>query len=96
MGSGLPSGTTGAISELLVSSDLLRRGYAVFRALSPSCSCDLAILKGGRLFRVEVRTAYRHQKTRRLFYPKVDPEKSDIAALVVGGTEIIYIPELEA
>lgn len=55
----LPTGTAGAISELLVAADLLRRGYAVFRALSQSCSCDLAILKGSQLLRVEVRSGYR-------------------------------------
>src|SRR5262245_42807567 len=54
----LPSSTVGTLAELEVAVDLLRRGYEVFRALSPSCSCDLAVLREGRLLRVEVRTAY--------------------------------------
>ena len=53
---GRTSATTGAISELRVSVDLMQRGYDVFRALSPSCPCDLAVLKNGKLLRIEVRT----------------------------------------
>jgi hypothetical protein len=37
---------------------LLGLGYEVFRSLSPSATCDLAILKEGHLLRVEVRTGY--------------------------------------
>jgi hypothetical protein len=50
--------TTGAIGELRVSTDLLEKGFDVFRSLSPSASCDLAIIKDGAFKRVEVRTSY--------------------------------------
>lgn len=53
---GIPTATTGTVSELRVCVDLLSKGYEVFRAVSPSCSCDLAILRDGRLLRVEVKT----------------------------------------
>ena len=53
---GKNTATTGAISELRVAVDLLAKGYDVFRALSPSCPCDLAILKDGKLLRIQVRT----------------------------------------
>jgi hypothetical protein len=46
----------GAIGELIVAADLLKKGYHVFRSCSPSCPCDLAILKDEKLFRVEVKT----------------------------------------
>lgn len=52
----LPSGSVGAASELRVAVDLLMRGHSVFRALSPSSPCDLAVLCQGQLLRVEVRT----------------------------------------
>lgn len=55
---GLPTGTVGAIQELRVSIDLMANGYEVFRAISPSCSCDLLALKNGKMFDVEVRTGY--------------------------------------
>jgi hypothetical protein len=47
--------TVGAVAELRVSCDLMARGYAVFRALSPACFCDLVVYVGELAFRVEVR-----------------------------------------
>lgn len=52
----LSSGAVGALRELLVASDLMYRGYEVFRALSPASPCDLLILYDGQTKRVEVRT----------------------------------------
>jgi len=53
------TGTIGAINELYVSSDLMARGLSVFRALSPSCKCDLIVmLHNGDLKRVEVKTGH--------------------------------------
>jgi hypothetical protein len=96
LGSGLPSGTTGAIGELVVAIDLLRRGYEVFRALSPSCSCDLAIIRDRNLVRVEVRTAYLNKLTGSILRNGVDSAKHDLLALVIvnDGSRILYEPEL--
>lgn len=55
----IPTGAVGAIAELLVSADLVRKGYEVFRAVSPASSCDLVALLQGTATRVEVRTALR-------------------------------------
>jgi hypothetical protein len=53
------SGTIGAINELYVSSDLMARGLSVFRALSPSCKCDLIVmLANGDIKKVEVKTGH--------------------------------------
>lgn len=53
----LAPSTIGALSELHVVNDLLIRGFYVFRAVSPSCVCDLvAVHKSGECFRVEVKT----------------------------------------
>lgn len=52
-------GTSGAICELLVAADLLRRGYHVFRAVSPSCPCDLLAMRDNLSARVEVRKVTR-------------------------------------
>jgi hypothetical protein len=98
----VPTGTVGAVAELLVAADLLKRGYEVFRAVSQACSCDLAVLKNGALLRVEVRTGYfdangapfRNKLTAK------DVGRSDIHAVVhhypKGGTLITYSPELPA
>lgn len=55
----VPSGTAGAMCELLVACDLLKRGYHVFRAVSPSCPCDLLVMREGLSARVEVRKVTR-------------------------------------
>ena len=53
---GLSASTVGAISELAVCSDLLSKGYDVFRSVSPAAPCDLIAHKEGKLIRVEVKT----------------------------------------
>lgn len=88
--SGLTSATVGAISELRVAIDLMFRGYATFRALSPSCPCDLAVLKDGKLLRIEVTSGYYSDKGK-LYCNHHDSKKYDVLA-VVTQEEIVYIP----
>ena len=92
--SGLSTGTAGAVGELVVSVDLMRRGFEVFRAVSPACSCDLLASKNGKLWRVEVRTAYRNELTGRVTVNLPDRSRCDVLASVLGN-EVVYDPELE-
>lgn len=39
--------TKGALLELKVAIDLTKRGYEIFRPISPSASCDLLALEAG-------------------------------------------------
>ena len=66
----LSSGTVGAVSELCVSSFLLNLGYSVFRALSPSCYCDLIATKNGIIYEIEVRTGKKKKDTGKIFFQK--------------------------
>ena len=66
----ISSGSVGAMSELFVCGELLRKGYSVFRSLSPSCFCDLIAIKGKETLTIEVRTGYIHPETKRLNFPK--------------------------
>lgn len=92
---GLSASTVGAISELRVATDLLSKGYPIFRALSPACSCDLAALVGERLYRIEVTTGHIYPSGR-ITHPKHhDSTKHDIIAIVIATTgNIIYEPPL--
>lgn len=88
---------SGAVSELLVCADLLRRGFEVFRAVCPACSCDLAVLKDGILQRVEVKTGSRYIKvdgTVMHTYGKGHAGiRADILAVVdLDANHIIYTP----
>lgn len=89
----LATGTIGTIGELKVSIDLLIKGYEVFRALSPSCSCDLAILKNNELKRIEVRTGS-YTPTGKIMFTKKLTHKIDHFAIILKD-KIIYQPSLE-
>lgn len=81
---GIARGTVGAINELRVAVDLLSKGFEVFRSLSQSCSCDLAVMKDGKLTRIEVRTGYHSRKVN-----KTSPHSKNVAdSIYIGGTRI--------
>jgi hypothetical protein len=87
----LSPGTRGAVSELRVAADLMERGYEVFRALSPSCSCDIAVLKDGRLLRIECRTG-RYLKECR-YFKSTQRLRADVLAVILHD-KIVYEPDL--
>jgi hypothetical protein len=89
----MPTGVTGAISELIVCADLLRRGFAVFRAVAQSCPCDIAVLKEGKVLRIEVTTGTLSPMGKLMFAPH-NSENYDVLAIVVNGT-ITYKPEVQ-
>ena len=85
---GLSCGKMGAYQELRVCMDLMLKGYEVFRAVSPSCSCDLIALKNGKCSRVEVKTGYINKAGE--LYPKTSMENCDIFASATPD-RIIYL-----
>lgn len=93
-GETVPTGSVGAASELRVATDLLLRGFEVFRSVSQCASCDLVALKNGQVLRVEVRTGYVHFKTgkRTTLRPKTNSKYDLFAVNYADG--IIYEPPL--
>lgn len=91
---GISAASVGAIAELAVSADLLKKGYAVFRSVSPSCSCDLIAMKGKKVLRVEVKSGYQN-KDGRIQCAKPKQVNYDILAIVLHQKDtIIYKPTL--
>ena len=92
--SNLLSGTVGAMHELIVCADLMRKGFEVFRAVSPSSRFDAVVFKDGNMFRLEVTTgsAYAGGK---IHYPVKDKNRFDILAIVVWSGEILYEPGID-
>lgn len=84
-------GTSGALSELRVCADLLIQGFEVFRAVSPSCSCDLMIRAKNCYLAIEVRTAYTTH-TGTVVYSKKHIRADHIAAAFPDKIE--YYPSL--
>jgi hypothetical protein len=94
----LPTGTVGAISELVVCNALMRAGFSVFRSMSPACVCDLIAMRDGELLKIEVTTANRHitEKGRGTWSVPPKPERYDFDLLAaVIGNEIRWYNRLK-
>lgn len=72
----------------------MRRGYAVFRALSPACVCDLAIIQDGMLTRVEVTTGSITPRGARSHPKRHATDNYDLLAVVYHDGRIDYTPAL--
>ena len=91
----LTSGTRGALSELLACADLMRRGFHVFRAVSPSCPCDLVVWgQNGTVLRIEVKSAGRNPSTGTILAATSKRNEFDVICYVLEG-EVIYDPPVE-
>lgn len=75
---GIPKGTVGAISELIVCSDLMKKGYTVFRAVSQCSFCDIVAIKDSKVIKVEVKTIRTGLK------PASDSVKNKYVDIVAG------------
>lgn len=81
------TGAIGAANELRAAVFLMRRGYEVFRALSPTCSCDLIVLKDGLLKRVEVRTGRRATNGTSVYAKRT--HHADLLVIVIGSKIVL-------
>lgn len=92
---GLPSGTVGAITELFVSAELMKRGYEVYRALSPSCDGDIIAIKNNELHKIEIRSGYYYLKTStgeyKLTYPKAKINGKKLIVMTHSDNKIHFI-----
>lgn len=85
----LSTSTTGAVAELMVAGNLMESGLHVFRALSPTCFCDLAVIHAPDVLMVEVRTAYRKKASDVITWPRTK-ERADFYGLYVREEELVY------
>src|SRR3972149_3193615 len=92
---GISTGTVGAMSEILVSFDLMSKGFEVYRALSPASSCDLLAIKKGKMINFEVRTGYRGVNNGKISYPKTNIRAKLVAVVLYDKREVVYFPPLE-
>lgn len=86
------TGMIGATNELVASVDLMRKGWEVYRSLSPTTSSDLVIKKDQYLLTVDVKTGKINRLTGALGVCK-GKLRSHIMAVVVKG-QVIYEPTL--
>lgn len=89
------------MSELVAAADLIDKGWEVYRAMASDNSCDLIVVKGTIIRRLEVRTGAYGKVKGDIQFPRRDTDaaRSDHYVVVVprGGTlspKVVYIPEL--
>jgi|CXWL01.1.fsa_nt_gi predicted nucleic acid-binding Zn ribbon protein len=88
----LPSATVGAMSEMIIAIELMKKGYAVFRALSAACFCDLVVSKGNSIYKIECRTGYLNMQSKSLAYStKVRGDIDLFAVYVYTDNTIRYL-----
>ena len=86
----IPNGTVGTISELIVITDLLKKGYEAYRPLSPNCSADILVEKNTKILKIEVRTGYKGiNKT--IYYPNKNIKAPILAIVLLKENNIKYI-----
>jgi len=93
---GLMAARQGALGELIVAADLLRRGFSVYRGVNPDSACDLVVMVGPQAVRFEVTKGWRltpaHQlceKTRHR------ADRYDVLAVWASDGTIRYRPDLQ-
>ncbi len=88
----LNNGQIGAMNELLVCTELIRKGFDVFRSVCPTCFCDVIAIKKNKILRVEIRTGSKNESTGTLMFPTKEKhrDKIDLFAIVVGK-KIYYL-----
>jgi hypothetical protein len=92
----ISTASAGAAAELLVCAVLLRAGWSVYRAVSPSAPHDLAIFGGGQFLRVEVTSGFEWAATQHVQHPAKSTEHSDWLAVVLRLEDVLWFKATEA
>lgn len=81
-------------AELSVAADLMKKGYEVFSAISPSTYCDILAKKlGGSFLEIEVRTGYKGVSGRISFTRGLRDSASIYGVLERNSDEVSYFDE---
>lgn len=83
----------GAGLEMLVCADLLRRGFDVYRSVSPNAECDIIARSGKKIVTVEVKSCptYGIDKADLVAWPDTDGSvtyRGDLALLTIESTSL--------
>lgn len=93
---GIATGTVGAMSEMRIAIHLMMKGYAVFRALSQHCYCDIIASKGDIIYKIECRTGYKHRLTDNISFSNNIQDKVDMFAIYVPLEDKVYFLKPDA
>lgn len=79
------TGTLGAISELSVCADLMKKGYLLFKSISPSSPYDLVVDIKGVLHKLEVKTGSIRSNGSLSYYVRPEAIYDILAVVFVTG-----------
>jgi len=82
--------SAGALSELEVACDLIKKGYAVFRQMSLYNVCDLVAVKDNRVLLIEARTGYISNCGTMTFPPKIHDVATHFAVYFATEDKVRY------
>lgn len=92
---GLSSSVVGAIAELLVCLDLMKKGYEVFRNLSPCGINDIVAYKNKKYCGIDVKSMHTMPSPLKILDYSEKVRADYIAFIVLKTGEIKYEPLLE-
>lgn len=94
---GITTGTIGAISELMACADLMKNGYEVFRAMSPSSNSDVIGIKDGIVHLYEVRTGNYSETSKGILltWSNVRSEGKEMLVITFRDNKVHHIPGSE-
>lgn len=94
----LSTGSVGAIAEIMVCVELMRCGYDVFRAMSPSSDCDILAVKGEFINKIEVRTGNYYRSfggVKKVHFSKERTTGKKVIVVTHVDKKIHFIDELD-
>lgn len=86
--------TIGAIGELFACFDLLKKGFQVFRAVSPSSDADIIAEKDNVIYRFEVRTG-RYDVNNQLVYSNKKTIGKSVIVITLNDNKAHYVTNPE-
>lgn len=91
-GKQLAPAVSGTVGELIVATDLMKRGYHVFRAMAWTCPCDLIAMdvESNRLLRVECKAGRVTRVSKKLKFVKPEQGRYDVLAVIAQDHSVYY------
>jgi hypothetical protein len=87
----LSGNMVGAISELHIINDLLKKGFAVFRQISMSNMFDIVAIRDHETYFIEARTGYISDAGKITYPPKIHPKANLFGICIRNGWEVKYL-----
>lgn len=89
----IKQGVKGAMGELTASLGFLGAGFEVYRNVSQQGSCDLIALRGGKIYRVEVKSVGM-RKGKIILPSSCNPKNYDVMVYITHQG-VVYEPPIE-